>query len=77
MNEHKTIRKVIKQSKYDIKQDELVADNDNELLQVLDENGNPTGRFEKREIVHGNNKLFHNDVAFGKFMSLYLINLMR
>ena len=62
MNEHKTIRKVIKQSKYDIKQDELVADNDNELLRVLDENGNPTGRFEKREIVHVN-KLFHNEVA--------------
>ena len=62
MNEHKTIRKVIKQSKYDIKQDELVADKDDELLQLLDENGNPTGRFEKREIVHGN-KLFHNEVA--------------
>ena len=51
MNEHKTISKVIKQSKYDIKQDELVADKDDELLQLLDENGNPTGRFEKREIV--------------------------
>ena len=62
MNEHKTIRKVIKQSKDDIKQDELVADKDDELLRVLDENGNPTGRFEKREIVHVN-KLFHNEVA--------------
>lgn len=40
----------------------LIADKDNELLQVLDENGNPTGRFEKREIVH-DNKLFHNEVA--------------
>lgn len=40
----------------------LVADKDNELLQVLDENGNSTGRFEKREIVH-DNKLFHNEVA--------------
>ena len=40
----------------------LVADKDDELLRVLDENGNPTGRFEKREIVHVN-KLFHNEVA--------------
>ena len=48
MNERKTIRKIIKQSKYDIKQDELVSDKEDELLQVLDENGKPTGRFEKR-----------------------------
>ena len=64
MNEHKT-RKNIKQCKNDIEEDInsiLVADKDNELLQVLDENGNPTGRFEKREIVHVN-KLFHNEVA--------------
>ena len=58
MNERKTIRKIIKQCKNDIKQDELVSDKEDELLQVLDENGKPTGRFEKREIVHGN-KLFH------------------
>ena len=62
MNERKTIRKIIKQCKNDIKQDELVSDKEDELLQVLDENGNPTGRFEKREIVHVN-KLFHNEVA--------------
>lgn len=30
----------------------LVADKDDELLEVLDENGNSTGKFEKREIVH-------------------------
>ena len=65
MNELKTIRKVIKQCRNNIKQDiksKSVADNDSELLQVLTEDGKPTGRFEKREIVHGN-KLFHNEVA--------------
>lgn len=65
MSENKTKNKIIKQYKNDIEEDInsiLVADKDNELLQVLDENGNPTGRFEKREIVHGN-KLFHNEVA--------------
>ena len=50
-----------KETEKDVKS-KLVADKDNELLQVLDENGNPTGRFEKREIVHVN-KLFHNEVA--------------
>lgn len=55
MNERKTIRKIIKQCKNDIKQDELVSDKEDELLQVLDENGKPTGRFEKREIVHAIN----------------------
>ena len=50
-----------KETEKDVKS-KLVADKDNELLQVLDENGNPTGRFEKREIVH-DNKLFHNEVA--------------
>ena len=65
MNELKTIRKVIKQCRNNIKQDiksKSVADNDSELLQVLTEDGKPTGRFEKREIVH-DNKLFHNEVA--------------
>ncbi len=38
------------------------ADNDEELLQVLDEFGKPTGKLEKRGIVH-KNKLFHNEVA--------------
>ena len=64
MNEHKT-RKNIKQYKNDIEEDInslCIADKDDELLRVLDENGNPTGRFEKREIVHVN-KLFHNEVA--------------
>lgn len=41
---------------------EYKADKDDELLHVLDENGNNTGRFEKREIVH-KNRLFHNEVA--------------
>ena len=41
---------------------ENVADNDSELLQVLDGEGTPTGRLEKREFVHSN-KLFHNEVA--------------
>ena len=50
-----------KETEKDVKS-KLVADKDDELLRVLDENGNPTGRFEKREIVHGN-KLFHNEVA--------------
>ena len=50
-----------KETEKDVKS-KLVADKDNELLRVLDENGNPTGRFEKREIVHVN-KLFHNEVA--------------
>ena len=50
-----------KETEKDVKS-KLVADKDNELLQVLDENGNPTGRFEKREIVQVN-KLFHNEVA--------------
>ena len=62
MSKHKTTQKNIKVCKKHIKQDELVADKDDELLQVLDENGKSTGRFEKREIVHGN-KLFHNEVA--------------
>ncbi len=38
-----------------------VADKE-ELLKVLDENGNDTGRLEKRSIVH-KDKLFHNEVA--------------
>ena len=50
-----------KETEKDVKS-KLVADKDDELLRVLDENGNPTGRFEKREIVHVN-KLFHNEVA--------------
>ena len=65
MNEPKTIRKVIKQCRNNIKQyikSKSVADNDSELLQVLTEDGKPTGRFEKREIVH-RNRLFHNEVA--------------
>ena len=65
MRKHKTTQKIIKECKNDIKQDvksKLVADKDDELLQVLDENGKSTGRFEKREIVH-RNKLFHNEVA--------------
>lgn len=62
MNTSKITQKIIKQCKSDIKQNELIADKDDELLQVLDENGKPTGRFEKREIVHGN-KLYHNEVA--------------
>ena len=40
----------------------LVADKNDELLEVLDENGNSTGKFEKREVVH-ENKLFHNEIA--------------
>ena len=39
-----------------------VADKNDELLEVVDESGNPTGKYEKREIVH-NNKLFHNEIA--------------
>ena len=39
-----------------------VADKVDELLEILDENGEPTGKFEKRDIVH-NNKLFHNEIA--------------
>ena len=65
MNELKPIRKVIKQCRNNIKQyikTKSVADNDSELLQVLTEDGKPTGRFEKREIVH-RNRLFHNEVA--------------
>ena len=62
MIKRKTTQKIIKQCKSNYNQANLVADKDDELLQVLDENGNPTGRFEKREIVH-NNKLFHNEVA--------------
>ena len=38
------------------------ADKDDELLEVLDENGKSTGIFEKREIVHSN-KLLHNEIA--------------
>ena len=62
MKERKIAQKIIKQYKSNYNQANLVADKDDELLQVLDENGNPTGRFEKRGIVH-NNKLFHNEVA--------------
>ncbi len=40
----------------------LIADKDDELLEVLNENGEPTGRFEKRSIVHAN-KMYHNEVA--------------
>ena len=39
-----------------------VADKDDELLEILDENGNSTGKLEKREIVHKNH-LFHNEIA--------------
>ena len=38
-----------------------VADKE-ELLRVLDENGNNTAKFEKRSIVHDNN-IYHNEVA--------------
>lgn len=38
-----------------------VADKE-ELLKVVDENGNYTGKMEKRSIVH-KNRLFHNEVA--------------
>ena len=38
-----------------------VADKE-ELLKVLDENGNYTGKMEKRSIIHRDN-LFHNEVA--------------
>ena len=50
-----------KDTEKDVKS-KLVADKDDELLQVLDKNSNSMGRFEKREIVHSN-KLFHNEVA--------------
>ena len=40
----------------------IIADKNDELLEIVDENGEPTGRFEKREIVHGN-QLFHNEIA--------------
>lgn len=40
---------------------EKVADKE-ELLKVVDENGNYTGKMEKRSIVH-KDKLFHNEVA--------------
>jgi len=39
-----------------------VADKNDELLEIVDENGVSTGKFEKREIVHGN-ELFHNEIA--------------
>lgn len=39
-----------------------VADKNEELLEVVDENGVSTGRFEKREIVH-DTQLFHNEIA--------------
>ena len=39
-----------------------VADKDDELLEIVDENGNSTGKFEKRAIVHSS-KLFHNEIA--------------
>lgn len=45
---------------------EKVADKQ-ELLMVLDENGNSTGKLEKRSIVH-DNELWHNEVA------LWIIN---
>lgn len=40
---------------------EKVADKE-EMLKVVDENGNYTGKMEKRSIVH-KDKLFHNEVA--------------
>ncbi len=40
---------------------EKLADKE-ELLLVLDENGNSTGKLEKRSVVHKNN-LWHNEVA--------------
>lgn len=39
-----------------------IADKNDELLEIVDENGVSTGKFEKREIVH-NNQLFHNEIA--------------
>ena len=40
----------------------VVADKDEELLEVLDEKGISTGKLEKRKIVH-KNQLFHNEIA--------------
>lgn len=40
----------------------IIADKDDELLEVVDENGNSTGKCEKRGIVHSN-QLFHNEIA--------------
>lgn len=54
----KIIEKLFKEIKENIMK---VADKE-ELLKVLDENGNSTGRMEKRSIVH-NDRLFHNEVA--------------
>ncbi|MBR7172661.1 MAG: NUDIX domain-containing protein [Clostridia bacterium] len=39
-----------------------VADKNDELLEIVDDNGNSTGKFEKRDIVH-NSQLFHNEIA--------------
>lgn len=39
----------------------MIADKE-ELLMVLDENGNSTNKLEKRSIVH-NNQLYHNEIA--------------
>ena len=39
-----------------------VADKNDELLEIVDENGNSVGKYEKRGIVH-NNELFHNEIA--------------
>ena len=39
-----------------------IADKDDEILEILDDKGNSTGKYEKREIVHSN-KLFHNEIA--------------
>ena len=40
----------------------IVADKDEELLEVVDEKGISTGKLEKRKIVH-KNQLFHNEIA--------------
>lgn len=39
-----------------------MADEDSELLMILDENGNSTGKLASRYYVH-KNKLFHNEVS--------------
>ena len=40
----------------------IIADKDEELLEIVDENGLSTGKLEKREHVH-RNQMFHNEIA--------------
>ncbi len=40
----------------------MIADKDDELLEIIDSNGKTTGKYERRAIVHSH-QLFHNEVA--------------